>query len=235
MGATACAVAALSAAAPGAPAATDPVLEQLVVFSDGSARQGFVNAARTRVRIGRRRCTVGRGTALAGLAASGVERLRIRDYGSCSRDPDDAGGLYVRSIGGDAERGRSGWVYKVGDRVATAGAADPSGPFGRGRIRTGTRVTWFFCRLSARTGRCQRTLRIAELARNGATVRIVVRSYDDRGRSRPAAGASVRAGDASAVTGADGSTTLTLAAGRHELHAEAPGLVRSFAEEVVVE
>ena len=51
--------------------------------------------------------------------------FRLRDYGACSRRARDAGSLYVRQIGPDRERGRDGWVYKVGSRAGSTGAADP--------------------------------------------------------------------------------------------------------------
>ena len=63
---------------------------------------------------------------------------------------------YVAAIGGDENRGDSGWVYKVGNRQGTTSAADPSGPFGSGRIKRRVRVTWFYCVFEA--GGCQRTL-----------------------------------------------------------------------------
>jgi hypothetical protein len=137
----------------------------------------------------------------------------------------------VNSIRGERNRGQDGWVYKVGHRGATAGAADPSGAFSRGRLRRGQRVTWFFCRL--RDGGCQRTLGLAARAEAGA-VKVTVRGYDDEGRGVPVEGATVSAGSVTAVSGADGSARLALPAGRHRLVADKDGLVRSFGERVVV-
>ena len=55
-------------------------------------------------------------------------------------------------------RGRDGWVYKVGNRSGSAGAADPGGSFGTGRtLRGGERVLWFWC-VKDRRDACQRTL-----------------------------------------------------------------------------
>jgi hypothetical protein len=101
-------------------------------------------------RVGGKRCSIGRATPLSVLAGTGVS-FRLRDYGACSRRARDAGSLYVSKIGPDRERGNDGWVYKVGRRAATAGAADTGGPFGRGRLRAGQRVTWFYC---VRAGDC---------------------------------------------------------------------------------
>ena len=111
------------------------------------------------VRVGGRRCAVGRATPLSALAGTRL-RLRLRDYGACGRSPRDAGSLYVRQVGADRASGASGWVYKVGRRAGTTGAADPSGPFGRGRLKGGARVLWFWCS-QGRGQSCQRTLEVS--------------------------------------------------------------------------
>jgi hypothetical protein len=216
----------------GAPAeATAPKIRQLVAFRDGSATSETVSTRATRVRVEGRRCAVGEGTALAGLVRSRPGRIGLRDFGACSDRARDGGGLFVRSIRGDRNRGQNGWVYKVGRRSATAGAADPAGPLGRGRLRTGQRVTWFYCRL--RDGGCQRTLGLSWQAEPGALV-ATVRGYDDQGRGVPVEGASVTAGGVSGVTDAAGVARLPLPAGRYRAVAEKPGLVRSFTERVEV-
>jgi hypothetical protein len=207
------------------------VVEQLVVFSSGHARQGRVSTRGVLVRVGRRRCAVPTGTALAALVRSRVARVRLRDFASCSRRARDAGGLFVRAIGHDRNHGRSGWVYKVGGKAATAGAADPSGPFGRGRLRSGQRVTWFYCRDATN---CQRTLAMRARADGGGAVTVTVAGYDDRGRGVRVARALVRVGTARAVTGSDGVARLTVAPGRYRAFAVKRGLVRSFSERVLV-
>jgi hypothetical protein len=222
-------LAALLAAPPAGAAA--PAVRQMVVFRDGDAVTTTVMAKQASVRVGRRRCTAGEGTVLAALARSHVGRLRLRDFGSCSSHARDGAGLFVEAIGSDRNRGQNGWVYKVGRRGATAGAADPSGPFGRGRLRRGQRVTWFYCRL--RGGGCQRTLELVASAEPGG-VAATVRAYDDEGRGVPVSGATVSAGAVSGETAADGSVRLALPPGRHRLVAEKDGLVRSFAERVTV-
>jgi hypothetical protein len=222
-------LAALLAASPAGAAA--PVVEQMVVFRDGDAVTRTVAAKEVRVRVGRKRCTAGEGTALAALVRSRVGRLGLRDYGSCSTRARDSAGLFVSSIRGERNRGQDGWVYKVGHRGATAGAADPSGAFGRGRLKRGQRVTWFYCRL--REGGCQRTLALEARAEPGALT-VTVRGYDDEGRGVPVEGATVSAGTVTAVSGADGGARLALPAGRHRLLAEKAGLVRSFSERVTV-
>ena len=225
--ALAAAVVALGGAAEAAP----PKVRQLVVFRDGSAQTNTVSTRASTVRVDGRRCTTGRATALSALVRSRVGRLRLLDFGSCSLSAADGGGLFVKKIRGDANRGQNGWVYKVGRRTATAGSADPSGPFGRGRLRGAQRVTWFYCRL--RNGGCQRTLELRLRTDPGSLV-ASVRGYDDAGRAVAVAGASVTAGAASALTDAAGEARLALPAGRHSVVAQKEGAVRSFAERVVL-
>jgi hypothetical protein len=232
---TACA-ATLLAAAPQAGAAS---VEVMVVGEERVLRRPDDVRLRERsVRVGGRRCRVGAATPLGVLAALHL-RLRLRDYGSCGRSPRDAGGLYVTAVAGEREKGRGGWVYKVGHRAGTAGAADPRGSFGTGRrLRDGDRVLWFWCELDAADG-CQRTLE-AEPARSsvapGEALAVTVRGYDNDGDAVPVAGATVRLGSASAVTGADGVATVTAPArlGRVRLTATADGMVRAFPQVVSV-
>ena len=188
------------------------------------------------VRVSGKRCAIGRATPLSVLKGTGV-RFKLRDYGACSRRPRDAGSLYVSKIGPDRERGRDGWVYKVGRRSGSAGAADPAGSFGTGRkLRAGQRVLWFWC-VKNPADECQRTLATssARSVAPGAPLAVTVRGYDEAGRGVRVAGATVRLGGAVAVTGADGVATVTApAAGRYRVRAEKAGMVVSFGERVVV-
>jgi len=184
-----------------------------------------------------RRCAIGRATPLSVLAGTGA-RFRLVDYGACSRKPRDAGALYVSRIGPDRERGSDGWVYKVGRKVGTAGAADPAGPFGNGRkLRPGQPVLWFWCVKDARQ-QCQRTLETSSAATiaPGAPLAVTVRGYDEQGRGAPVAGATVRLGDATALTGADGVATVAApaVAGPVALEAVKAGLVQSFPRTIEV-
>lgn len=213
-----------------------PLVRQMVVFKDGRAVTRRLRARRALVRVrGRRsRCVVGRGTPLAALARTRPRHLRVRDFGSCSRRrAGDAVSLFVSGIGPDRNRGTDGWVYKVGRRLGTAGAADPSGPFGRGLLRGGSRVVWFYCRL--RGGSCQRTLAVRGRLLGGGAVRVAAASYDDEARKARAAGATITLGGATVRTDSEGLALFSgVAAGRYRLRAEQPGLVRSFGERVVV-
>jgi hypothetical protein len=228
-------VIALALALPAAAQAAS--VDVMVVGRDGVLRapQEVRLKAKT-VKVGVRRCRIGAATPLAALAATRIA-YTLRDYARCTRRPRDASGLYVRAIAGQRERGRAGWVYKVGRRIGTTSASDPSGPFGTGRrLRDGQRVTWFWCRVA---GRCQRTLEVrpaTAATAAGATVSVAVRGYDDFGRGRPIAGATVRLGGAEAVTGSDGRAVLTApsSAGRYRLTAARDGLVPAFPGRITV-
>jgi hypothetical protein len=178
------------------------------------------------VKVGGHRCTVSGRTGLGVLAALHM-KVRLRDYGSCGRRPADASSLFVKRIGPDANRGQDGWVYKIGRRSPSTGAADPSGK----RLRGGERVLWFWCHAQA-DGGCQRTLEATpdrSSAAPGESLRVTVRGYDNNGRGALIEGATVVLGGASAQTGADGVATITVpSAGRLRLTAAKDGLVRSF-------
>ena len=232
----AAAASSLVAAAPASAAA--PVVEQMVVGKDGSAKKiGTVRASATRVKVGRKRCAVAAGTPLAALVRGKVGTLRIRDFGTCSSRPGDAGGLYVRGIGGDVVSGPEdpdGWVYKVGHKAAPAGAGDPSGPFGRGRLRSRQRVLWFWCVSLPDADGCQRTLDLKMTSATAGTVTVRVRGYDNSGKGVAVQDATVAAGGASARTDANGTATVSTGSGTATLVATKDGLVRSFPLEVNV-
>jgi len=224
------AAAALPAAAAGS---SPPKVDQLVVLRDGTVKgNNGVRARKASVRVGRKHCTVPAGTPLAALVVSRAAKIGLHDYGSCSRRPRDAGGLFVRSIGPDVNRGADGWVYKVGRKLGSADAADPSGPFGHGLLKSGSEVVWFYCHFT--DGSCQRTLAFTRVAAAAGSVQVSVRAYDDRGRGVPAAGATVHVDGATALTGADGRATVAAAAGSHQLWVDQASRIPSFFRTVVV-
>jgi hypothetical protein len=225
-------LAALVAAGAGAASAgaAAPKVRQMVVFRDGHALAERVSTAATSVRVAGGRCAVGERTALAALVRSHPGRLRLRDFGACSSRPADSAGLLVTGIGPDRNRGQRGWVYKVGRRAATAGAGDVGGPFGRGRLRAGRRVTWFYC---VRATDCQRTLEVRARTMTGGIL-ATVRGYDDGGEGVPVGGAQVSAGGLSGITDADGRVQMALPPGTYRVVARKDGLVRSFSERVEV-
>jgi hypothetical protein len=220
------------AAGAGAPstAAAAPKVRQMVVFRDGHALTKRVSTAATSVRVSGRRCAAGERTALAALVRSHPGPLRFRDFGACSSHAREAAAILVTGIGPDRNRGQSGWVYKVGRRAATAGAGDTGGPFGRGRLRAGQRVTWFYC---LRAADCQRTLEVRAKPATGGIVATVL-GYDDNGDGVPVVGATVSAGQITGITGPDGRVQMALPPGTHRLVARKDGLVRSFTERVEV-
>jgi hypothetical protein len=234
--------AAALAAPSGASAATPRVEAMVVGASSVLAPPKAVRVPAARVKAGGKTCTIGPGTPLGVLVAvarSGGPPFHVRDFASCSRRATDAGGLFVDRIDGEANAGSDGWVYKVGHKAGTTGAADPSGPFGTGRgLRSGQRVLWFWCNLGANE-HCPPTLEVsADPARAapGAPVRVTVKAYDDDGHGAPAAGATVALGGANATAGPDGTATLTApgAPGRYEVTASAPGDVSGFPAELEV-
>jgi hypothetical protein len=217
----------LAAAVPAAPAQAARV-DVMVAGRDGVLRDAApVTLKAATVEVAGRRCRVGAATPLAALARTSLRaRLKLRDFGSCSRRARDAAGLYVRGIGRQVERGRDGWVYKIGRRAPGTGAGDPAT-----RLRRGDRLLWFWCRSGA--GGCQRTLELrpspARVAA-GQPVRFTVTAYDDEGRGVPAAGATVAVGGDQVTADADGVATVTAPARPVTLEAVAvlPGTVRSF-------
>jgi hypothetical protein len=235
------AVAAAGAVAEPTPAGAakkgEPVIRQMVVFSSGETVSKRVRATRTTVDVKGRQCALGAATALAALVRSRPGKLTLRDYGSCSQRPADAAGLFVRSIRGEANRGLDGWVYKVGRKLGTAGAADPAGPFGNGRLRTGDRVVWFYCVFES--GSCQRSLELS-LTLEGGVLSASVLGYDDGGEGVPVAGARVSArrvggGGQAFRTGADGkASSPALKPGDYLVRATKRGAIRSFDTRVTV-
>ncbi|MDX6659954.1 MAG: hypothetical protein QOJ55_776 [Solirubrobacteraceae bacterium] len=216
------------AAAPAGAAAAAPRVEVMVAGrASVLAAPRFVRASATTVAVGRRRCGIAAATPLAALAA--VRRghgpaFRLRDYGACSRRAVDSSALFVTQVGPDRNRRADGWVYKVGRRVPSVGAADPSGR----RLRTGDRLTWFYCRAQSGGG-CQRTLEVAPLSGAGQALRVRVRGYDDNGRGVAVAGATVSAGAQTAVTGADGTASFpALGVATRSVEAQRAGMVPSF-------
>jgi hypothetical protein len=224
-----CGLAAMALASPPAAAAA-PKVKQLVVFRSGLALQEMTGTGITTVRVGGRHCAVGRGTPLAALVRSRPGTLRVRDFGRCSAQFRNSAGLLVTGIRSDHNRGQRGWVYKVGHRAGTAGAADPGGPFGHGRLRAGQRVTWFYC---LRAADCQRTLELKTSPTAGGIV-VTVRGYDDAGDGVPIEGAIVRSAGVTGLTGVDGRVQMALPSGTHRVVARKDGLVRSFTERVEV-
>jgi hypothetical protein len=212
-----------------------------------------VTASPTTVHVRGKRCAVASGTPLAVLVAArrrGGPGFALRDYGRCGSSPVNSGQLFVYSLGGERNRGQSGWEYKVDHVSGSTGAGDSGGPRGDGRrLRSGAHVLWFWCNASG--GGCQQTLDIAPSATNvsrGALITVTVTGYDNEGHGKPVTGvvamlASGGASNGSNVSiGSGGSTDsagiATIVApntpGRYALSASRPGFVPSFPETIVV-
>jgi Carboxypeptidase regulatory-like domain len=217
----------------------EPLVHQMVVLRDGTTTLKTVRAKRATVRIERRTCVVPAATALSSLLQTRWRgELRLRDYGSCSRRPVDSAGLFVKAIHGEVNGGLDGWVYKVGRKLGTAGAADPAGSFGDGRLRSGQQVVWFYCVFFEAS--CQRSLEIAAPV-SGRELSVTATGYDDPGDGVPVAGARVRAkgtsgAPVSATTDAQGHATLALpTAGRYVVRASKNGLIPAFPKRIDVD
>ena len=214
-------VGAVLAAAPAAEAAAPRVEARIVDRAGDVTGPRTVRVDPARFRSSGRTCRVRAGSPIAVLRELGAS---FRARGECTN-------VYVFQVRDERGGGAQGWVYKVGRKLPSVSASDPGA-----RLRTGQRVTWFWC---VRAGNCQRTLEASPAARTvapGGSLTVRVRSYDDFGRGRAQPGATVSLGASTAVTDASGLATLTApaTAGRFGLLARREGMVLSFPERIVV-
>jgi hypothetical protein len=228
-------------AAPAASAKTPTVSVQVVGRTKLIAPAKDVVPKAFALKVGSKTCAVPDATPLSALEAvrrQGGPSFAVRDFGACSKRTVDAGQLFVRAIGSEANKGRDGWVYKVGRKGGSAGAADPAGPFGTGkRLRAGDRLLWFWCKQGS--AGCQRTLEITPAATSvapGASVAFTVRGYDDLGTGKAVPNATVTLGDQKATTDTAGRATLTApaAVGTVPAGATAKGMADAFPAKVTV-
>lgn len=204
-------------------------VDEMVVFPNGSARTAHVYPKTAPVTVRGKRCTVPAATPLAALVRGGIGPLSLHDYGACSKRAADAGGLFVRAIAGVENKGSDGWVYKVGNRLGTAGAADPAGPFGRGRLTNGDKITWFWCHVTPANKGCQHNLDFVFIGGSVDTMSVRVREHDDHGSTIAVSGATVHAGSRTAISDSTGVAGFSVKKGDHyAVWAEAPGRIRSF-------
>lgn len=224
-------------------ASSGPSVQTMVIGSGGRAisETRAVTAAATSVKVGARTCAVAAGTPLAALAAlarGGGPKFALRDYGHCGASAANSGELFVDSLAGESNSGRSGWVYKVGGVAGSTGAGDPSGPSGNGRLLSaGEQLLWFWCVASG--AGCQRTLGLNASATSvgrGGSLTVTVSSYNNEGQRAPVSGAIVTLSSDFASTAANGQATVIAPStpGRYQLIATRRGLVQSFAETIVV-
>lgn len=217
-------------------AATAPTVEMMIVGAGNRILMAPVDTtvATATVETTRGICEVEEGTPLAALAdahRSHGPAFAVRDYGHCTQSPRNSGQLFVYSLDGETNHGQDGWEYKVDNRSGTAGAGDPSGPFGTGqRLRDGEQLLWFWC--AAVGSGCERTLAVSApgSVAAGASTTVTVLGYDNEGRGVPMSGARVTVGGASAVTGPSGRATLRMPSrgGSFAVDATRPGSVPAF-------
>ena len=139
-----------------------------------------------------------RGAHAPGLTLQAARLRVVRTAGQRTR-----AGCSSRRLGPDRNRGQNGWVYKVGRRAGSNGAADTAGPFGNGaaaRRRPAAVVLLPPGRegLPAHAGgqaRPDRRRRRRDAAGDRARLRRPGQGRGGRGRARS------RLGSASAVTG----------------------------------
>jgi hypothetical protein len=216
----------LAATAPFATAATaaaaPPSIEMMVVGRTRTLLAArSVTAKANSTKIGRRRCSVAAGTALAALIDARA-KPRVTNAAGC-----DPASMFVTRVGPDANRGIAGWQYKIGRTSPSFSAGDPAG-----RLRRGQQLLWFWCK---RANACQRTLALTVTSdRLTGTERVRVTGYDDNGHGRRVAAATVHLDATTTVmTGPDGTATVAVTAGRHTLYATKPGLIQSFPQTLV--
>ena len=208
-----------------------PAVRQLVGFPLRVAVQEKVRARATTVRVSGRRCALATGTPLAALVRSRPGRLGLRDFGSCTRRARD-GGEPVRAIDPDRPQPRRGRLgLQGGSRRPRAGARDPAGPFGRGRLRTGQRVTWFYGREARATSSARWSCGRRPGRRHGLGARDRLRRPRQGSRGRRRRGAP---GRSDRDRRRRGPRSFTAAPGRYGIRATRAGDVRTYPQKVTV-
>jgi hypothetical protein len=113
-------------------------------------------------------------------------------------------GLALCGIGGNVARNEASWYLKINHKSQSVGGD-------QAKIHPGDEVLWALEKTSAPDFKYPNELSLVApaTAKAGMAFKVRVFSYDEKGKRAPLAGAKVTG--ASAVTGADGSTTVTLA------------------------
>ncbi len=206
------------------------------------AGASLLKARGATVRAGKKRCKVMANTPLAALVAASRRSnfgIRMKDFGNCSKKlAANSSQLFVDKVGSFSNKGNDGWFFKVNDKAGTTGAADPSGPFGNGVLRSGDRVAWFYCKYRKSSGSCQRTLRLIsrKTAQKGGAFRVKVIGYDNSKRGSAISKARVRFAGQTVVTDKKGRVVLRpRRKGRFKLTASRAGMIPAFATQVQVD
>jgi hypothetical protein len=113
-------------------------------------------------------------------------------------------GLALCGIGGNVARNEASWYLKINHRSQSVGGD-------QAKIHPGDEVLWALEKTSAPDFKYPNELSLVapRTATAGMAFTVRVFSYDEKGKRAPLAGAKVTG--ASALTGADGATTVTLA------------------------
>jgi hypothetical protein len=135
-------------------------------------------------------------------------------------------GLALCGIGQSVAKGSSSWYLKVNHKsLSVSGDA--------AKIHAGDEVLWALAKTEAPSYKYPEELVLTgpNTAKAGVPFTVRVFSYDEKGKSKPAAGVKVTG--AGAATGADGRTTVTLTKPA-ELTATAAGKIPSAREPVCI-
>ena len=135
-------------------------------------------------------------------------------------------GLALCGIGKSIAKGSSSWYLKINHKSLSVGGD-------AAKIHPGDEVLWALAKTEAPSYKYPEELVLTgpNAVKAGMPFTVRVFSYDEKGKSKPAAGVKVTG--ASSPTGADGRTTVTLSKPA-QLMATAAGLIPSAREPVCV-
>jgi hypothetical protein len=131
-------------------------------------------------------------------------------------------GLALCGIGSNVAKGKASWYLKINHKSPSVGGDSAV-------IHPGDEVLWDLAPSFPYPG--ELALTAPDTAKAGVPFKVRALSYDEKGKSKPAAGVKVTG--ASAPTGADGRTTVTLSKPA-ELVARAAGEIPSAGEPVCI-
>jgi hypothetical protein len=163
-----------------------------------------------------------KGTTAMGLLASGSKTIPALQPLLIS-DAFDFG-LALCGVGSSVAKGSSSWYLKINHKsLAVGGDA--------AKIKPGDEVLWALAKTEAPSYKypSELVLSAPDTAKAGMSFTVRVMAYDEKGRSKPQAGAKVTG--AAEPTGADGRTTVTLSKPA-KLIARATGEIPSAREPV---
>jgi hypothetical protein len=164
------------------------------------------------------------GTTAMGLLASGAKTIAALRPLLISDSFDF--GLALCGVGSSVAKGSSSWYLKINHKsLAVSGDA--------AKIKPGDEVLWALAKTEAPSYKypSELVLSAPDTTKAGMSFTVRVMAYDEKGRSKPQAGAKVTG--AAQPTGADGRTTVTLSKPA-KLIARATGEIPSAREPVCV-